>query len=102
MIPLFSPQQIREIDFYAINKLEIPSIILMENAALEIFNISISRFSSINKPFNHAGFICGKGNNGGDGFAAARHFSNNGFKTTIIYLGAEEELSEDALINFRI
>lgn len=99
MIPLFSSTQVREADSYAINTLGIPSIILMENAARNIFDIIVNRKKVDNR---RIGIICGKGNNGGDGFALARHFINNSFDVFIVSLGAEEELKGDALINFRI
>ncbi len=101
MIPLFSTNQIREVDSYAINELGIPGPVLMENAAIQIYEnvlASIEGNSSIRK----IGFVCGKGNNGGDGFAAARHFANNGFNINIIYLGNEDELSSDCALNFNI
>lgn len=101
MIPLFSTTQIREVDNYVINEVGIPGIILMENAAIEIYNYIEDRFlkSDLNKKI---GLICGKGNNGGDGFAVARHLLNKGFKLKIIYLGNEDELSDDCLINYKI
>jgi NAD(P)H-hydrate repair Nnr-like enzyme with NAD(P)H-hydrate epimerase domain len=37
MIPLFSTNQIRETDEWAINELKVPGLVLMENASLEIF-----------------------------------------------------------------
>ena len=40
MIPLYSTSQIRKIDEYAITKLGIPGIVLMENASKEIFEIA--------------------------------------------------------------
>ena len=100
MIPLFSISQIREADSFAINQLGIPGIALMENASISIYNIVKEKYS----PGSHSsiGFVCGKGNNGGDGFAVARHFVNEGFRVKVIYIGPEEELSEDALINFSI
>ena len=55
----------RKIDSYAINELRIPSIVLMENAA-----ISFTRH--IGKNEDNFLIICGKGNNGGDGYAIAR------------------------------
>jgi len=76
MIPLFSTKQIRQIDDFAINKLHIPGIVLMENASREIFEKIIARIETLDNPV--LGFVCGKGNNGGDGFATARHFSNAG------------------------
>lgn len=101
MIPLFSTEQIREIDNFAINKIEIPGLILMENASISIFQIALEKI--LNKKLSgKTGFVCGKGNNGGDGFAAARHFANNGFKVTVIYLGNEDSMSKDCKINFDI
>ncbi|MEO8399649.1 MAG: NAD(P)H-hydrate dehydratase [Ignavibacteriaceae bacterium] len=101
MIPLFSTKQVKEVDDFAINHLGIPAIVLMENASLEIYKNALEKISQ--KKFeNSVGFICGKGNNGGDGFAAARHFANNGFKVTVVYLGSENELSKDCKINFNI
>jgi len=101
MIPLFSTAQIREIDNYAINDLGIPGIVLMENASIEIFNLSKRKFSSFGE-VDKIGFISGKGNNGGDGFAAARHFANDGYVVEVIQIGDEEEMSPDCRSNFNI
>jgi hydroxyethylthiazole kinase-like uncharacterized protein yjeF len=100
MIPLFSTNQIRQIDEYAINKLGIPGIVLMENASREIFQKISERIEYLES--RKIGFVCGKGNNGGDGFATARHFSNAGYEVIIIYLGSEKEMSEDCSSNFQI
>lgn len=99
MIPLYSAQQVREADSYAINTLAIPSIVLMENASRSIFD-SILR--NINSSVDNIGIVCGKGNNGGDGFAVARHFINNESNVRVISLGGEDELKGDSLTNFRI
>ena len=101
MIPLFLTSQIRKVDNYAINKMGMPGIVLMENAALSIYNIVLQNYQRINI-FTKIGFICGKGNNGGDGFAVARHFANNGFEVAVIYLGSGNDMSEDCAANFRI
>ena len=100
MIPLYSTKQIRQIDEYAINKLGIPGIVLMENASKEIFQKVHDRIEHLNSP--KLGFICGKGNNGGDGFAAARHFSNTGYEVVVLYLGTKKEMSTDCKFNFQI
>src|SRR3970040_2413349 len=101
MIPLYSTEQIRQVDEYAIKQMGIPGPVLMENASLEIYNCLVEKFLENNKE-KKIGFICGKGNNGGDGFAVARHCVNNGYNVKILFLGSEEELSEDCKINFRI
>jgi ADP-dependent NAD(P)H-hydrate dehydratase / NAD(P)H-hydrate epimerase len=97
MIPLYSTKQIRKIDEYAINKLGLPGVVLMENASREIFAKIISSFE-----FSSIGFVCGKGNNGGDGFAAARHFVNAGYNVKVIYLGEQNEMSPDCKMNFTV
>ena len=56
----------RNIDNYCINELNIPSIVLMENAAIKVIkNIDFEKFKSFT-------IVCGTGNNGGDGLAVAR------------------------------
>lgn len=100
MIPLYLAQQVREADSYAINSLGIPSIVLMENAARSIYSVIVQHGEDITG--NVAGIICGKGNNGGDGFALARQLIINNFDVRVISLGAEEELKGDALTNFKI
>ncbi len=101
MIPLFSTKIIREVDKYAIKNLRIPSILLMENASLEIFKYADEKLKLLNK-HGRIGLVCGKGNNGGDGFALARHFINNGYKVTVIYLFNESDMTEDCRTNYII
>ncbi|MEE9449448.1 MAG: NAD(P)H-hydrate dehydratase [Ignavibacteriaceae bacterium] len=100
MIPLYSTSQIRKIDDYAIAKLGIPGIVLMENASREIFEIANWKIAELNS--TKIGFVCGSGNNGGDGFAVARHFANEGYKVNVIYTGSEKEMTGDCKTNFSI
>lgn len=100
MIPLYSTSQIRKIDEYAITKLGISGIVLMENASREIFEIA--NWEIAHQNFNRIGFVCGKGNNGGDGFAAARHFANEGYKVNVLYTGSEKEITGECKSNFSI
>lgn len=101
MIPLFSTSHIREVDDFAIRQIGIPGSVLMENASVEIYNHLENKILKGDRNKN-IGFICGKGNNGGDGFASARHCINNGYSVKIIYLGDESELSQDSLLNYSI
>src|SRR4030065_2792503 len=100
MIPLYSTKIIRKVDGYAIKKLRIPGIVLMENASLEVFKFASEKLREMNKS-GSIGFICGKGNNGGDGFAVARHFIE-GYKIKLVHIGDEKELRGNALTNFQI
>ena len=72
---------IRNIDNYCINNLKVPSIILMENAALKVNkNIDFEKFKSFT-------IVCGTGNNGGDGLAVARLFFSMNMKVDLFIIG---------------
>ena len=101
MIPLFTTEQVRKADEYAIKKLGIPGIALMENASVSIFDLIFEHFPQINDD-EIIGIVAGKGNNGGDGFALARHLVNSGFQVEIISLASPKELKGDALINHNV
>lgn len=86
----------REIDKYCIDTLKIPGIVLMENAALKIIkNIDLQGNNSF-------AIVCGKGNNGGDGFAVARHLHVLGKKIEVFLIGTKEGMSEDCTTNYSI
>ncbi len=89
-------QQMRAIDRSAVEQGSIPSIVLMENAAIACVE-EILKLDNIKS----AVIFCGKGNNGGDGFAIARHLFNRGIKITV-YLVCGHDFSGDALINYEI
>jgi len=88
-------QIMRKIDRYCIDVLGIPGIVLMENAALKV----VKNISENDKNFV---IVCSSGNNGGDGFAVARHLFNRGNYVEVFSLGSEENMSADALINLNI
>ena len=84
----------KKIDSFAINELKIPSIVLMENAA-------ISFVKHIDGNENNFLIICGKGNNGGDGYAIARQLFSKG-KNVKIFCISNENMSNDCMINYKI
>lgn len=88
-------EQMRQIDMEAEKTAGIPSIVLMENAALGcISELCTENTESI-------GIFCGKGNNAGDGFAIARHLAMQGRNVTV-YLVCGETFSGDCLVNYQI
>lgn len=88
-------QMIRNIDEYCIKNLEMPSVVLMENAALKVVeNISLEKNNSF-------AIICGRGNNGGDALAVARHLYCKGKHVEVFLLGINS-MSKDCEINYKI
>jgi len=79
----------------------------MENVGRGVADI-ISKILNKNSPLtkNIPGckvvIVCGKGNNGGDGFVAARHLYNRGALLTVFLLGKKEEVKGDAGTNLEI
>jgi hydroxyethylthiazole kinase-like uncharacterized protein yjeF len=69
----------------------ISSLELMENAGREVAEAIIGRYV-----VGKAVVLCGPGNNGGDGFVAARHLTEFGWHVTIALLGARDALKGDA------
>ena len=86
-------KKMREADKKASENFGIPSIVLMENAALSCASQVVG--------FNSFTVLCGKGNNAGDGFAIARHLINKG-KNVKIYTLFGESFSGDSRTNFEI
>jgi len=84
----------KKIDSFAINELKIPSIVLMENAA-------ISFVKHIDENEDNFLIICGKGNNGGDGYAIARQLFSKG-KNVKIFCISDEKMSNDCFVNYEI
>ncbi len=91
--------QMREVDRAASEIGSVPSIVLMENAAIACVNELKKDFPDL--PKKRIAVFCGKGNNGGDGFAAARHLYNLGADVSV-YLVCSNEFKGDAKINFDI
>ena len=100
MRPAFTFTEIREAEKSIIEKEGIPSLILMENAGKNAFDVITSLYPDIAE--RTIVIVCGKGNNAGDGFVIARHFLINDFPVEIYNLSQPGELKGDALINFEI
>lgn len=95
MFEIFSSKQCKEMDKQSINDVEIPGIILMENAAIGIFKEVAKKGESFL-------ILCGKGNNGGDALALCRHLILNGKKVRIYIVSKDENYTDDFKTNFNI
>lgn len=97
-----SAEQMRQIEEKAFNDYGIPSILLMENAALAVVE-EIKRCLWAEKPDlkgRRAVILVGKGNNGGDGLAVARRLVFLGLDVTVFLFADPRELKGDASINY--
>ena len=92
-------QEMRDIDRAAEEIGGVPSIVLMENAAISVIDELKKDFPDILN--RSVAVFCGKGNNGGDGFAIARHLHNMGVETRV-FLVCGNNVKGDAEINFDI
>lgn len=102
MLKILSGNQMREVDKKAIEEFKIPGILLMENAGRAVYEQVIEIIDTLEDETASALVICGKGNNGGDGFVAARHLIENNIQTTAVSLFRKDNLSGSALINHDI
>ncbi|UCH97354.1 MAG: NAD(P)H-hydrate dehydratase, partial [Candidatus Aminicenantes bacterium] len=93
-------QWMQELDAETINGVGIPSIVLMENASKGAADFFANEFPL--HRYKHVIVIAGKGNNGGDGFAAGRILAQKGYHVRFILLANPEKLNPDPKINFNI
>ncbi|HET6990427.1 MAG TPA: NAD(P)H-hydrate epimerase, partial [Bacteroidia bacterium] len=94
---ILSQSQIREADEFTISHEPIASIDLMERAAGECSDWIVKNYG---KEFLCL-FICGNGNNGGDGLAIARQLSEKGFSVEIYILKVSSTDSADFSVNLK-
>lgn len=88
----------RAIDRRAIEELGVPGAVLMENAALAVVEALVSGFPEIAR----IAVVCGPGNNGGDGFAVARHLATRGFEVDVALDRFGRDLSTDCAAQLEI
>jgi ADP-dependent NAD(P)H-hydrate dehydratase / NAD(P)H-hydrate epimerase len=94
---IVSATEMRDIDRATSERFGIPSLTLMENAGAAVARFILSDYSQAQR----ISVICGKGNNGGDGFVAARKLREAGLAVRILLLCPAEELRGDAAEMFR-
>jgi NAD(P)H-hydrate epimerase len=94
-------EQIRRVDRIAAEHFAIPGIVLMENAGRNAAEVIRRELLSDRDP-GRVAIVCGGGNNGGDGFAIARHLANAGVEATVYLAADPAKLTGDAETNHRI
>src|SRR5919108_3220171 len=97
---VLNTRQMREADRRTIEEIGIPSIVLMENAGRQTVAAMEAAFEDL--ATSHVGVLCGRGNNGGDGFVVARTLVQHGIDTAVFLLGSVAEVSGDARVNLEV
>lgn len=89
--------EMREVDRLTTERYGIPSLSLMENAGKSVADFMARRFRRLES--RRIVVLCGKGNNGGDGFVTARHLADAGTTPIVILVAAQDEMRGDAAVN---
>ena len=98
---LVTVEEMRALEEVVIQKIGMPSIILMEHAGKSLAMKCIDLMEE--KDYHRRVWIfVGKGNNGGDGLVAARHLNNNGIELRVILLCDPRDLKGDVKNNYEI
>ena len=97
---ILNADQMREADRRTIHDIGIPSLVLMENAGRQVVAAMESFFQDLGE--RRVAVICGKGNNGGDGFVVARTLHQRQIDVSVFLVGQVAEVKGDARINLEI
>lgn len=83
--------EMKNIEKYVIEEVGIPSLVLMERAALSVTEC-IKKRTVLNEKIC---IVCGQGNNGADGVTIARQLMEENYKVDVVLLGIEEKFSSE-------
>jgi NAD(P)H-hydrate epimerase len=89
---IVTASEMRSIDRATSERFGVPSLTLMENAGSAVAEYVLEHYASAHRIV----VLCGKGNNGGDGYVAARKLHEQGREVQVVLLADPEELKGDA------
>ncbi|MGA8222471.1 MAG: NAD(P)H-hydrate dehydratase [Candidatus Acidiferrales bacterium] len=96
---ILTAAEMREVDRLTTERHGVPSLTLMENAGKTVAGFIRQQFRKLRR--RTIVVLCGKGNNGGDGFVVARHLLEMGAKPSVYLLGDPGEVRGDAAANLK-
>lgn len=97
---ILNAAQMREADRYTIDEIGIPSLVLMENAGRQVVAAIEAAYEA--RLEGRVAVLCGRGNNGGDGFVVARTLIQRGVDGAVFVIGALADIRGDARTNLDI
>ena len=89
--------EMREVDRLTTQRHGVPSLALMENAGTSVAGFMRQRFAHLER--RRTIILCGKGNNGGDGFVVARKLQEMGGNPAVYLFADPDEMRGDAAVN---
>src|SRR5579859_5590927 len=97
---VLNSSQMREADRRAIDEIGIPSLVLMENAGRQAVAAMEAMYADLLE--RQVAVLCGRGNNGGDGFVVARTLIQRGVDVSVFLIGRVADVRGDARTNLEI
>jgi NAD(P)H-hydrate epimerase len=94
---ILTARQMREADRRTIEEVGVPSLLLMENAGLQVVAAMDEAFDGL--AGRRVAVLCGRGNNGGDGFVVARTLRQRGVDLAVYLVGRAADVRGDARTN---
>jgi len=92
--------EMRQLDRLAIETYGIPGVVLMENAGAQVVRIMRQEYPDLTT--RRVAVLCGRGNNGGDGFVVARYLHYMGVQVQTFLVGELESVQGDARVHLDI
>ena len=97
---VLNASQMRDADRRAIEEIGLPSLVLMENAGRQTVAAIEAIYADLSE--RHVGVLCGRGNNGGDGFVVARTLAQRDVDVSVFLIGRVADVRGDARTNLEI
>lgn len=98
MRTVVTSSQMREIDRFTMEQIGIPSMVLMERAALSVAEAVEAKAEE----GDHIWAVCGSGNNGADGIAVSRMLYLKGYQAGILLMGERKRGTKEYLAQLSI
>ncbi len=96
---ILTASEMREVDRLTTERHGIASLTLMENAGHSVAEFIQEHFAHLER--RHVVILCGKGNNGGDGFVVARHLRGMNASASVFLFASPDEVRGDAATNLK-
>jgi hydroxyethylthiazole kinase-like uncharacterized protein yjeF len=97
---ILNSAQMRDVDRRTTDEIGIASIVLMENAGRQVVAAIEAMFADLSA--RHVAVLCGRGNNGGDGYVVARTLLQRGVEVSIFVVGEIAGVRGDARANLEV